>query len=298
MISFKSRTAIIILNYNNYMATCENINRLLALNGDYFLVIVDNNSINESVKYLRSKYDNVDGIIIVESKNNGGYSAGNNLGAKTAIRQNSNLKFIAIMNPDVIIKNKEIFGKMLDKATEYKNVAVVAPRMIENGVLQGKRSGWMLAGIWERILSRTPFQNMFHSEIKAASEGSYQYIDAVHGSFFIIKKNIFEKIKFLDSNIFLYGEETALGIKVKKAGYAECIDNDYTYVHNHDYSSETADQMIKQGKITYNSMKYIIEQYYNPSWYHLFLFLLVQGSLYYIYFPTLLKFKRFVKRIK
>lgn len=298
MISFKARTAIIILNYNNYVTTSENVDRLLSLDGDYFIVIVDNKSINNSLDYLREKYNNIDGIVIVESKNNNGYSAGNNLGAKTAIKYNNNLEFISIMNPDVIINDKEIFGLMLDNMIGYTNVAVIAPRMIENGVLQDKRAGWIIPGVWERIFSRTPLQNMFHFEKHLSCEGSYQYVEAVHGSFFIIKRNVFEQIGFLDSNIFLYGEETALGIKVKKAGYKECIDNNYTYVHNHNYSNETAEKMIKHGKITYTSMKYILERYYDAEWYHRFMFTLVQGILYYLYFPTLLRFKRLLKKIK
>lgn len=298
MISFKNRTAIIILNYNNYVDTCENVDRLLTLNGDYFIVIVDNNSNNNSISYLRSKYNNVDGIVIVESKSNGGYSAGNNLGAKAAIKKNDSLEFIAIMNPDVIICDKEIFDQMLNKVADQRNIAVIAPRMIENGILQTKRSGWMIAGIWERIFARTRLQKTFHPHTNSVCDGSYQFVDAVHGSFFIIKRIVLEQIGFLDSNIFLYGEETVLGIKVKNAGYVECIDNDYTYIHNHNYGNETADKMIKQGKITYVSMKYILKQYYKTSWYHRLLFIFVQGSLYYIYFPIMINFKRLIKKVK
>lgn len=298
MISFKMRTAIIVLNYNNYKITCTNVQRLIELDGDYFIVIVDNNSKDDSINYIKRSFEDTRGILIVESKVNGGYSFGNNLGAKEAIKINPKLEFIAVMNPDVIIQNPQIFTSMLDRANKNEKIAVIAPRMIENNIVQTNRSGWMIGGIWKKIFARTAIENII-CQIKEQpiSKGNYQFVDAVHGSFFVIKRTIFEHIGFFDAQIFLYGEETVLGIKIKKAGYLECIDEDYTFIHDHDYSKETVDKMICQGKQMFNSSKYILKKYYNANWYHRFLYTLIQGSLYYIYYPLLFKIKEILKTI-
>lgn len=298
MLSPKSKTAIIVLNYKKYKLTCSNVDNLIELDGDYYIIIVDNNSMNESMDFIRDKYSKTEGVYIVASKENRGYSAGNNIGIHEAIKINPSVKYIAIMNPDVIINDREIFNSMIDGAFNNKDIAVVAPRMIEECYKNLDRSGWMISNIWERIFDRTFLHKFFIKGHDIKINGNYHYVDAIHGSFFIVRRNVFEKIGFFDENIFLYGEEIVLAKKIKNIGLIECIDYNFSYIHDHDYSRETITDMVRQGKQTYKSMKYIIEKYYEAKWYHRFLYFIVQGFLYYIYFPVLFRLKRVVKRFK
>lgn len=294
MLSFNSRTAIIILNYNNFKTTIDSVNRLINLDGNYYIVIVDNNSTDDSLQILKNAFGDVPGIDVVSSKNNGGYSSGNNIGARRSIKLNPNLEFIAIMNPDVIIEDKEIFNQMIDKAKENKEIAVITAQMVENGEIQTTRAGWNLNSIWQRIFARTAIEKYFVKNNDYEISGTLRFVDAVHGSFFIIKRSVFEDIGFLDENIFLYAEETALAFKLKRRGLKACIDKEYSYVHAHEYKKETKEKMIAQGKMLYKSLRYVVKKYYRGNFFQIFLFDIIQGGLYYIYYPVLFSIKHFL----
>lgn len=297
MSAYNAKTAIIVLNYQNYNLTILNVDKLLKLKGDYYIVIVDNNSSNDSYEALNSNYQNNDVVFVVKSKQNGGYSAGNNLGIRKAIELNSNVKYIAVMNPDVIIEDKEIFHSMLATFEKKPFVAVIAPLMVEAGKVQESRSGWMIASIWERIFSRTRLQKCFKKQRVQENDGVLHFVDAIHGSFFIIRRDIFEKIGFFDESVFLYGEETILGLKLKRLGYTECLDYSFKYIHDHNYGKESSEKIIKQGKIQFKSMKYILNKYYDARWYHRAMYFVVQGYLYYMKFPLIITIKRILGKI-
>ena len=74
----KNKIAILIVIYNGkpYIRDCVESLRRQSCN-DFDIIIVDNNSEDDSVLFIRRKYPD---IVLIEAKTNLGYAGGNNLG--------------------------------------------------------------------------------------------------------------------------------------------------------------------------------------------------------------------------
>ncbi|MFU0784636.1 MAG: hypothetical protein ACFWT2_16345 [Thermoanaerobacterium thermosaccharolyticum] len=76
---------IILVNYNRYKDTIECVKSIRRINyKNYKVIIVDNALTNDSVKLLK---ENLDDCIIIESNKNLGFSGGNNIGIKYALKK-------------------------------------------------------------------------------------------------------------------------------------------------------------------------------------------------------------------
>lgn len=114
------RVAIILLNYNTYEYTIECLKSLFNQEYiNYSIFIVDNNSTNNSIKYIYEFLDRegkdyilIDDkdemigdnkIFLIKSYENNGYAAGNNIALKKAIAS-SKFDYYWIMNNDTVVK--------------------------------------------------------------------------------------------------------------------------------------------------------------------------------------------------
>lgn len=95
-----NKVCFIILNYNNYTDTINCIHSLQStIRRDmYDIIVVDNNSSNDSVSQLRKCLNDVE---IIPNKVNRGYANGNNIGIKIA--ESRGYIYICILNNDTVI---------------------------------------------------------------------------------------------------------------------------------------------------------------------------------------------------
>ena len=103
------KISIVILNYINYKDTIECIESIFEMNYRYEgIVVVDNNSENESVKILNKKYKDNKKIIIVKARHNYGFAKGNNIGICIA-RRKFHTDFVFVVNNDTVFVKKGLF---------------------------------------------------------------------------------------------------------------------------------------------------------------------------------------------
>ena len=89
--------SVIILNYNvrYFLEQCV-LSVQAALNGiEGEIIVVDNNSPDDSCAMMRSQFPDV---ALMENKENAGFPKGNNLGVAAAKG-----KYICILNPDTVV---------------------------------------------------------------------------------------------------------------------------------------------------------------------------------------------------
>lgn len=265
--------AIIILNYNDFEVTEENVDNLISLDINYPIVIVDNNSKNKSFEYLLSKYSHNKNIFVIKNNNNNGYACGNNFGIKYITEKFKEIKYVCIMNPDVIVTYNNIFKNLIKKIEYREDIALIAPLMILNNKLIGERLCWKIPKPKELILGHSILINKMKGYNTSdninidSKDDSIGQVEVVPGSFFVIKNEILKEIGYLDENTFLYNEENILAIKLKNKNYKEMISiNDY-YFHNHqlkDYKKSFKNK-IKQHKVVFDSKKYLCKTYYSKK---------------------------------
>lgn len=256
--------AIIVLNYNSYNDTYKCVSQLLSFSADFRIVIVDNNSSDASYEQLKNCFENIHQVTLLKCDKNGGYSYGNNYGIKFA-KKSFNSKFIAILNPDVIIPDCNIFLKMKNILLSSDEYAMIGGMAITNNKFEPNRSAWPIPNnfdvFWERSLLN-PRRKYNYYEMVTPNIAS---VDCVAGCFFIIKTDYFYKVGLFDEGVFLYNEENILGIKLKHLGYKTLVATDCFYYHNHGEEKDKAISLYKKIaflRVRYKSRKYLIENYY------------------------------------
>ena len=120
-------TYIIVLNYNAYKDTIDCLESIVSLKSKYYkIVLIDNASTDFSIDKINkwAVDNNYNGIEIFKSKNNNGYSSGNNLGIRYALKQDD-CKYIWILNNDTIVDShslNHLVNKSDKKTIDRKSV--------------------------------------------------------------------------------------------------------------------------------------------------------------------------------
>ena len=194
------KLGMVIVNYNDYKTTIkllENIKNYKVLD---LIVIVDNNSSDNSIKELKKCTNKK--IILLQNKENKGYANGLNTGAKYI---NKKLKGCNIIfsNSDIIIKEEEDLEKLTNTITE--DIKVVGPNIIQN---DEENKGWILPTITDEILFNLPLVNRKLKQRILYKNSHYKkdisIVDVVSGCFFIVDGKTLEEVDYFDENTFLY----------------------------------------------------------------------------------------------
>lgn len=262
------KLAMIVLNYNDGDTTINYINSIKNYNNINRIIVVDNNSSDnsfEKMKTLSSKK-----IDVIKSDFNKGYAYGNNYGYKYLKEKYGNYDYICISNPDVIVEDIAI-KKCIDFLDANKKYAASAPRMFDRNDNPHRLSGWkertIKSDIRDSSVTLTKLTNKSHDEMYPEEYFDYKPfrdVDALAGSFFIIKSDIFERVGLFDENTFLYFEEDILGKKIRNLGCKLAVLTDVKFNH---MEAVTVSKNISKDKkflIMQESKKYY-HKTYNPN---------------------------------
>lgn len=260
----------IILNFNSSDDTVTCVKQLQSFGEKFKIVIVDNQSSDNSVVNIKKSTILEDThTVLIESPKNGGYSYGNNIGIRYAVKH-FQPKVLGIINPDVIVPNATMLEKMIEKLSYDNRLAMIGANMIINHHYSFVDSAWNIPTKKNVVLDRLfLYTNIFgkNTNYTVTVEGdNAAEVDCIAGCFFLIKTDIFQEIGLFDEHVFLYNEENILGIKLKQMGYKALLLLDTFYYHNHDYGKDKKNSSFKKKvsviKNHYNSRKYLIQTFY------------------------------------
>ena len=266
----QKKIGIVIVNYNDY----ETTKRLIKNIKDYKcleeIVVVDNNSTDDSFEKLKEFESNRITIIKNSSRH---FSSGLNVGAKCLIKKVGDCNII-FSNSDVIIKGEED----LKKLSSYikGDIVVVGPTIEEEGKLN---RGWRLPSTNKEILFNIPlvsryFKKKFLQYDEEHYKGETSIVDVVSGCFFMVDSKFLKQNDYFDENTFLYYEEQILSIKVLISNKKELVANKVKIIHDHSVSIDKSIKRVKKHKVLKNSQRYFCKKYLNANF--------VQMSLLYI----------------
>lgn len=245
--------AMVILNYKD----CKRARKLAEKCAEYNviekIVIVDNCSNDGSYEYL-SEICN-EKTCVIASKKNGGFGAGNNIGARYLI-ENYNPQYILLANTDAVFPEENIF-QCIKTLEEDKKLGLVSTRM--KGVDdEEQKSSWSFASYKEHLLTCFWWYRrknyLSAKKIQKVYETQYVYVDVVRGSFMLFRAEALKKAGFFDENVFLYAEEVIIASRLQKAGYKVGLVTNIWYIHDH-YD-------IIQSNKGYNSLKRLMKSAY------------------------------------
>lgn len=260
--------SIIILNYMSFSDTIKYVNELSSQKNIFIeIIIVDNNSPNDSYIKLKEHFKGIQYISVIDSEKNGGYSFGNNYGLKYVI-ENNLPELVLISNNDIEL-NDELFLFNLIKQYERLplNKGFVSPLMITDGKVSSVAARKLPTLIDEIIRSSNIIKKIVrkNNDYKIDQNEEYQEVDCLPGSFFLGKINLFKEIDFFDDNVFLYGEENILAYKIKDKKYSNYLLPKLNFFHNSSQTISDFYSEINQVKMRNTSKIYFWKNYMKIS---------------------------------
>jgi GT2 family glycosyltransferase len=209
--------SIITINYNGYSETAEllfSLKEHLKCEGyAYEVIVVDNNSKGNDVELLKTNFP---WAKIIESKENRGFSGGNNLGI---IHSNGNYCFF--INNDVLI-DSDIIKPLLYRFSQNNNIAVVSPKILE---YETKKI--IFAG--SKPLGKYMIRIHYYDDNISANQ-SFPIVLAP-GTAMLVKKNIIDDVGLWPELFFLYEEELDWCLSIVRKGYEIWYDSGALIYH-------------------------------------------------------------------
>jgi len=255
-----TKIACVVLNYNDYETTINFCERCKKYDAVSKIIVVDNCSTNSSYENLLIL--NSLKIDVIQTDINGGYGYGNNFGIKYLMNNYPNdYKYVMVANPDTSFSEECIY-KMLS-SFDNDEIAIVAPLTLNTEgdpqlPIAMKNSGYaeffsFCSFILNRIFKPIEYpENHFRNK-------DWCYVDSVQGSLFMTRLDYFSSYAMFDENIFLFFEETTLGIRLKRNNLKTKLLLDTTYLHEHSISiNKSINSEFKKRKIMLNSMYVLI----------------------------------------
>lgn len=203
----KDKVAIILVNYNGKEYLNECIRSLKNISYDnYEIIVVDNKSTDDSIKLLKKEFDDVK---IINAPRNGGFSYGNNIGIKEALKNGAS--YLLLINNDTLVE-KDFLDKLIESYQTNADVGIVGPKIM---YYPEKNKIWFGGGEinWLRF-------KVIHKHIKETDNGQcdrIKEIGFITGCAMLISAKTIEKVGYLEEEYFMYCEDIDFSMKVLKA---------------------------------------------------------------------------------
>lgn len=257
--------ACVVLNYNDWSTTLKMVNVIKNYKSINNVVIVDNDSPNDSFLKLREEFKNNSKVHVIKSKKNGGYGYGNNIGINYAYEKLKD-KYVILSNPDVMFKENMICN--LVKIMIEKNAAMVSGVQYVNGKpIPYKSRAWRIPTAFQYTFSTTriaPYINYSYTQDAYAKK--IMQVDCVPGAMMLIDAKKFISVGGYDERMFLFCEETTIGYKFKQKGYKTYLLNNERYDHLVSVSiNKNIPQRNKQTSLIMKNRLFFIKHYLQPS---------------------------------
>jgi GT2 family glycosyltransferase len=223
--------SVIILNYNvrYFLEQCVLSVQSAIQNLDAEIIVVDNNSTDNSCQMMKDRFPN---ITLIENKENAGFPKGNNIGVSIAKGE-----YICILNPDTVVA-EDTFEKVLAFAKTKTDLGIVGCKLIDgtgNFLPESKRgiptpfvAFTKIFSLYKIFPSIKAFGKYYASHINENQTGK---VEILVGAFMVMKKETYQEVGGFDERYFMYGEDIDLSFSILKSGKSNYYFHETTVMH-------------------------------------------------------------------
>ncbi len=208
------------------------------------IIVVDNGSSDNSAEEIRKKFSSID---IIENNENLGFSGGNNIGIKKALKDGAD--FIWLLNNDTRVDEYALQALVDSFADEKVGIAgskiYFSPgREFHKDRYDKSEQGkviWYAGGLidWANMYaSHRGVDEVDHGQYDATVETPF-----VTGCSMMVRREVFEKIGLFDERYYLYLEDLDFCIRGKHAGYGLVYNPQSIVWHNNAGSSGVGSEL-------------------------------------------------------
>jgi hypothetical protein len=256
--------SIIIVNYNvrdflhNALLSIEKARKGIRSE----IIVVDNASEDGSVAMLRTQFPRVH---VIASPTNLGFAKANNVGL-----QKAKGAYCLLINPDTVVQ-EDTLQVMLDFFELHPEVGLAGCKILNpDGTFQlaCRRSfpaPWVAFTKIFGLSTLFPNSKWFgrYNLTYRPTDQTYE-VDAVSGSFMMIRRSAFREVGGLDEDFFMYGEDLDWCYRFQHAGWKIFYVHTTSIIH---YKGEsTRRSSLNEVRTFYEAMRLFVKKHYGRSY--------------------------------
>ena len=234
------------------------------------IIVIDNNSTDNSLEYLTPKFPSV---YFIANKENLGFAKACNQGLWEAKG-----KYILFLNPDTIVP-EDCFEKCIAFFMSHPNAGALGVRMLDGSgkfLKESKRafpspmtSLYKLFGL-SKLFPHSKIFSKYH--LGHLGEKENNEVDVLAGAFMMVKKEVLDNVGSFDETFFMYGEDVDLSYRIQKAGYKNFYFAESSIIHFKGESTRKG--TMNYVRMFYNAMSIFVRKHYGGSRAGIFNFLI------------------------
>ncbi|EGT3616928.1 glycosyltransferase family 2 protein [Clostridium perfringens] len=280
-----NKVYIILVNWNGFKDTIECLESIYNNKYvNYNIVVVDNNSQNESVEKIQqwalknhkkikvctkkesenlyaNELDETEKIFIIKNEDNYGFANANNLGIKFAMKD-SKCKYVWILNNDTIIDSKALIN-MVELAESKENIGIIGSKLL---YFYDKN---MIQEIYGEVLWSDNGRGLGNKELDLGQWDKNIEIKQgrIMGASMLVNMDSIKKVGLISEKYFMEYEETDWCMRFLNKGYKIL----YCYSSKvwHKEGGTIKDLGVKKKKFLWKEfeiespLKFLIHNYYS-----------------------------------
>ena len=257
------KLSVVIVNYNveNFLEQCLTSVLKASSGVETEIFVVDNNSVDGSVKMVKNRFP---GVRLIENHDNKGFSKANNQAIHEASGQ-----YILLLNPDTVVED-DSFRKIISFMDEHPDAGGLGVKMVDG---KGKFLPESKRGLPTPDVAFYKISGLSHLFPHSKLFGKYHLgyldkdkthkIDILSGAFMLLRKETLQKTGLLDESFFMYGEDIDLSYRIIKAGYCNYYFPETTIIH---YKGESTKKTSANYVLTfYRAMTIFATKHFSPK---------------------------------
>ncbi len=203
------KVLISILNWNapaNTIRTVQSV--LLSEYDNYKILLLDNNSADDSVAVLKSSFPDIE---LIKTKTNLGYAGAHKIAAKIAVKENYDLLWILNNDVEVLVDS---LGELVNAYARHGEAIFGSVILESDGVTINFGGGLEMSD--EKAVNAGQAYNIFAGKNINEVQLKERPVSGAHGSSILIPVGVIKKYGFINTRFFLYGEETEYSYRLRK----------------------------------------------------------------------------------
>lgn len=249
--------SIVIVNFNTRKIILDCINSIHTHTEEisFEILVVDNHSTDGSQQAIKETFPHVP---LIENKDNRGFSVANNQALRI-----SRGRYTVLLNSDTLL-TENCFAKIVRYLDDHPEFAILSPEILNP---HGEPCPMRL---WEDTAGDAILKIIGRydpaSEFKKMGVRESREVEAIGGSCFVIRRQIFESTGLFDENYFLYNEEDDFCRRARRLGHKICYYPETRVKHLLGQSTHQPEIREKVILETYKSNLYFYRKYYSFAW--------------------------------
>jgi GT2 family glycosyltransferase len=277
------RVLIITVNFRHAECTLRFLKSASAMDGfsNCHLVIVDNNSGDDSAERIRQAIEGFSNVELMASPDNRGYFGAAKWALDQYRAQHGAADWVIVCNNDIVFDSPIFLTRLLARDPDV--AGVLAPAIVSSltgfdsnpmilrrpGRIRQLRYRFLVSTYYVAWLTQwlAPVfrkrRRRLHAR-RSNSEASPARIYAPHGSFLVFSRKYFEAGGVIDDGCFLYAEEIGVAETCRRLGLPVIHDPDLKVSHN---DSQTTGRMLTRSgyKLQREGLQYALGKYLESS---------------------------------